>query len=196
MNLWHPQDSVEAAALRTSGHGHLVGEAYIRNSFLPEISRSVPLFVAKQRSTVYFFRVFRAVSHTHTHMFNIYIQKTCKYESQSKHWVQHGNPFKIWCCHVAFANGDTFLGELSNLGDHMTWPFICNGYCYTKYQGKERAKHIHPTTIYIYIIIYWYGAYMRTCSICNLFVASFARTHCPTSLLPSNTFSPRRPTLR
>lgn len=87
----------------------------------------------------------RAVSHTH--MFNIYIQKTCKYESQSKHWVQHGNPIKIWCCHVAFANGDTFLGELSNLGDHMTWPFICNGYCYTKYQGKERAKHIHPTTI-------------------------------------------------
>lgn len=102
----------------------------------------------------------------------------------------HSNPIKIWCCHVAFADGDTFLGELSNLGDHMTWPFIRIGYCYTKYQGKEHAKHIHPTTIDRN------GAYMRTCSICNLFVTSFARTHCPTSLLPSNTFSPRRPTLR
>lgn len=158
-------------------YGHLVTDIWWerRTSETAFFQKSAGLFHCSLRNKEALFTSlgFSARFHTHTHMFNIYIQKTCKYESQSKHWVQHGNPFKIWCCHVAFANGDTFLGELSNLGDHMTWPFICNGYCYTKYQGKERAKHIHPTTIYIlYIYILIWGIYENMLNlqlVCSIF---------------------------
>lgn len=65
----------------------------------------------------------RKTSWKQLHYKNSLICQYVNMESQSKHGAQHGNPskpIKIWCCHGAFANGDTFLGELSNLGDHMT----------------------------------------------------------------------------
>lgn len=171
---------------RTSGG---IGINYIRNSFLPEISRSVPLFVVKQRSTVYFFWGC-ARFHTHTH--------TCSTSISKKHVNMRVN------LRIGSSMATQSKSGVAMLHSPMEIPFLVN--------FPTLAITWHDPSFALDIAIQSIrgkntqnistqqldrnGAYMRTCSICNLFVASFARTHCPTSLLPSNTFSPRRPTLR
>lgn len=146
---------------RTSGG---IGINYIRNSFLPEISRSSIVRCETIKSTVYFDH--GNPSNPFKPDQNLVLPRCIRQWRYLSWWT-----FQPWRSH------DMTL--------HLHWVLLY------KVSG-ERTRKTYPPNNYIDRN----GAYMRTCSICNLFVASFARTHCPTSLLPSNTFSPRRPTLR